>query len=390
MSERVAGERGADGRGHGADVRGYGTDGKISRRAARRDSVERISRRAARRAKHPKFYQKWDKLTGQIREFRGRHIHLHKSFRRSYREDYLRPVETPGLLSHAMQTFKMIFKNWRLFLPFIAIMVASYILLVGLMNEEFYQKYQTAIDESSAEVGGKSLGNFARAGVLLVSTVMTGGLDVGMGDLAVFLMIFLFLTMWLVTIYLLRRLMAGSKIRLRDALYNALSPLISTIVVFTVIFVQCIPIMFVIISYSAALETGFLTTPFYALVYFLFAGSMLLLSGYLLSGSIMSLIAVTAPGLYPLRAIFAASDLAAGRRTRIVLRVLFLGVVLALIYLIVMMPIILLDLWFKSMGWLANWPIVPFFLLVTTCFVFIYTTAYLYIYYRWLLDYKEK
>lgn len=366
---------------------------RINRRANRKheNDIEKTSRRATRRAKHPKFYQKRDKLVAQVREFRGRHIHLHKSFRRSYREDYLRPVETPGLISHAMQTFKMIFKNWRIFLPLIAIMVVSYILLVGLMNEEFYQKYQTAIDDSEAEIGGRSLGNFARAGVLLVSTVMTGGLDAGMGDLAVFLMIILFLIMWLVTIYLLRRLMAGSKIRLRDALYNGLAPLISTIVVFVVIFLQCIPIMLVIISYSAALATDFLSTPFYALVYFIFAGLMLLLSGYLLSGSIMSLIAVTAPGLYPMRAIFAASDLVAGRRTRIVLRVLFLGVVLSLVYIIIMMPIIMLDLWFKSMwDFLANWPIVPFCLLVTTCFVFIYVTTYLYIYYRWLLDYKEK
>ena len=362
-----------------------------AKQAARQ--IAKTSRRAARRAKHPKFYQQFDRRVRQIREFQKQHLHLHRSFRRSYREDYLRPTSTPGLLSHAMQTFRMIFKNWRLFLPLIAIMVVAYILLVGLMNEEFYQAYQAAIDENEAELGGRGIGNFARAGILLLSTVMTGGLDAGMGDPAMIFMLFLFLMMWLVTIYLLRRLMAGNKVRLRDALYNSMAPLISTIVVFAVIFVQCIPIMVVIISYSAAVSTGFISsdTLFYSLLYFVFAGLMLLLSGYLLSGSVMALLAVTAPGLYPLRAIFATSDLVAGRRTRIVLRIMFLAMVLSLVYIIIMIPIILLDLWFKSMwDWLAGWPIVPFCLLVVTCFVFIYITTYLYIYYRWLLDYKEQ
>lgn len=363
--------------------------GKAERKTARQ--VTRTQKKATRRAKHPKFYQKWDKQAGRVREFRGRHIHLHKSFHRSYREDYLRPAETPGLTSHMMQTFKMIFKHWRAFLPLIAIMVTFYILLVGLMNEEFYQKYQTAIDDSEAEIGGQSLGSFARAGLLLISTVTTGGLDAGMGDAAMIFMLLLFLAMWLVTIFLLRHFMAGDKIRLRDALYNAMAPLASTIVVFAVIFVQAIPIMITVITYAAAVQTDFLSTPFYALLYLGFAAIMLLLSGYMLSGSIMSLVAVTAPGLYPMKAIFAASDLVAGRRLRIVLRVLFLSFVVALVYVVIMMPVILLDMWFKSMwGWIADWPIVPFCLLVVTCFVFIYVTTYIYIYYRWLLDYKEK
>ena len=56
-----------------------------------------------------------------------------------------------------------------------------------------------------------------------------------------------------------------------------------------------------------------------------------------------------------------------------------------------MLPIILIDLALKNLlPALAGIPIVPFFLLVVTCFVFIYATTYLYRYYRWLLDYQEK
>lgn len=327
----------------------------------------------------------------KIHDARAKHVHLHKSFHRSYREDYLRQTSTPGLLSHAMITFKTIFRNWRTFLPFIALMVVLYILAVGLMSEDFYKQFQDSIDETSAELATGRIGNFARAGILLISTVTSGGLDTGMGESQTVFMLILFLIMWLVTIFLLRHFLAGEHPRLRDGLYNALSPLLSTLVVFIVIFIQSIPIMLVIITYSAAVMTNFLATPFYALLYFIFAALMLLLSGYMLSSSLMALVAVTAPGVYPLTALFAASDLMAGRRLRMILRLIYLIFVVAMIYIITMMPVILLDLWFKSMwSWISSWPIVPFFLLVVTCFVFMYATTYLYLYYRWLLDYKEK
>lgn len=326
----------------------------------------------------------------KVSEARSKHLHLHKSFHRSYREDYLRKTDTPGLLTHAMLTFKTIFQHWRTFLPFIILMMVLYIFAVGLMSEDFYLQFQESIDDTSAELAGGEIGNFAKAGLLLISTITTGGLSAGMDDVQSVFMIILFLAMWLVTIFLLRHFLAGEKLKLRDALYNALSPLVSTLIIFAVIFIQALPLMLVIITYSAAIVTGFLDTPFYALVYFCFAALMLLLSGYLLSSSIMALVAVTSPGLYPMTALFAASDLMAGRRVKFVLRLLYLIFVVVLCFIIVMLPIILLDLWFKSVwSWLEGWPIVPFFLLMMTCFAFIYITTYLYLYYRWLLDYKE-
>lgn len=331
-----------------------------------------------------KYQSKW-------RDFRGPKANQHRSFRRSYREDYHRETKAPGLLSHAMATFQIIFKYWKTFLPFIIIMTCAYIILVGLMSEDVYQQFQDSIDQTSQELAGGQIGNFAKAGLLLISTITSGGLDSGMGESQVIFMLFLFLVMWLVTIYLLRHFMAGGKPRLRDGLYNALSPLISTLLVFVVIFIQAIPMMLVIITYSAAVITGFLSTPFYALVYFIFAALMILTSIYLLSSSLIALVAVTAPGMYPMKALFLASDLMAGRRTKFIIRVIYLLFVVALIYIITLTPIILLDLWFKGMWeWIYGVPIVPFFLLIVTCFVFIYATAYLYRYFRYLIDYQEK
>lgn len=343
----------------------------------------------------PRFLRKakrqLQKLRTRYQDYRVAHPPRHRSFKRSYREDYTRATETPGLLHHAMTTFKLIFRHWKTFLPFILLMTAMYILCVGLLSEELYQQFQDTIDETSGELASGQVGNFAKAGLLLISTITTGGLDTGMGEVQTVFMVILFLVMWLVTIFLMRHFLSGSRPRLRDALYNALGPLISTLLIFIVAFLQAIPIMLVIITYAAAVATDFLATPFYALLYFIFASLMILLSGYMLSGTLMALVAVTAPGMYPMVALTSTAELISGRRIRLILRLLYLIFVVALIYLITMLPIILIDLWLKGIWeWLAGVPIVPFFLLVVTCFVFIYATTYLYRYYRWLLDYKEK
>ena len=314
----------------------------------------------------------------------------HKSFKRSYREDYNRPYEAPGLLSHAITSFKTIFKNWKLFLPLIAIIVIANIALVGLMNEDTFVAFQNSIDETTTGLKNGELGTFAKSGLLLISTVTTGGLTTGMTEVQQVFAVLLFLITWLVTIYLLRHRLAGHKIKLRDGLYNALSPLISTLVVFAVIFVEAIPLMIVVITYSAAVNTNFLSTPFYALIYVIFAALMILLSVYLISSSLIALIAVSAPGLYPFVAIRSASELLLGRRIKFIVRVFYLIIVLGVLWAIIMTPLIALDLWLKSVfSFLNGIPFVSIELLIMTAFSAVYASTYLYLFYRHLLDYDE-
>lgn len=316
-------------------------------------------------------------------------VKLHKSFKRSYREDYVRKTETPGLLAHAFATFKIIFTNKKLFIPLILLVVVFNIILVGLMSEESYNTFKNAIDDTNEQLAQGQLGNLGKAGLLLIGTVTTGGLSRGMSEVQQVFMTLLAIVTWLVTIYLVRHILAGHKIKLRDGLYNALTPFISTFCVVGIVFLDLIPIFIVIITYSAAIATEFLATPFYALVYFIFALLLILLSCYLLSSSLMALIAVTAPGLYPMTAMNTASDIIAGRRIRFIIRILFLFLILAVCWIVVMLPIILLDSALKTnidAEWFQGIPLVPFFLSIMTVFSVVYMSTYFYLFYRNLLD----
>ena len=242
----------------------------------------------------------------------------------------MRELTVPGMGHQIYASFELIVKNWKFFVPFL--------LLVGFLETLVIR--------------------------LTVETV------------AVFTII-IFLTIWLTTIFGVRHILAGNQITLRDGLYNAMTPLLSSLVVFLVIIIECLPIIVLIIAYSAAVATDFLTMPFYALLFLSFAGLMLTLSGYLLSSSIIALIAVSVPGMYPLRAIMTARELMMGRRIRFVLRIIALILVLGVICAVIVLPLAA----FKTPTEVMS--VAVAFL---GCFGAIYATTYLYLYYRYLLD----
>ena len=332
------------------------------------------------------FYAEREKIWNKKRE----RLKLHHSFKRSYREDYSRGLQAPGLVAHAMSTLKIIFKNWKLFFGFLIIIVAMNILFVGLMSEETYQTVQDSIDESSEVLQYGEIGRLAKSGLLLISTVTTGGLTKGMTEVQQVFAFFFGAVTILVTIYYLRHLMAGNHPRLRDGLYNALTPLISTMLVLILVFIHMIPIFIFMIVYSTALATDFLSQPLYAFLFWLFGSLLLLLSAYLLPGSILAICATTVPGIYPMQAVNATTDLIQGRRTKFIIRVLFSIVFVAVIWVIVMLPLIYLDLFLKqNIEWLEGVPFVPFLLQIMTVFTIIYITAYIYLFYRRMLDDPE-
>lgn len=330
--------------------------------------------------------QIFKKFVKKVKLKKKKRVNPHKSFRRTYREDYRRETNVPGMMNHIFTSFGMIFKNWKLFLPFLVIVVLMNVVFVGIMEEANYAQFQDIMDTTSEQVAGGDIGSFAKAGLILISTVTTGGLTGESSEASTVFTILIFLMVWLTTIFLLRHIMAGHKVKLRDGLYNAMAPLISTLVVFLVVLIQCIPIFVLIIAYSAAVQTEFLNTPFYALVFFIFAAVMILISAYLLSSSIIALVAVSAPGLYPMWALGTASDLMMGRRIKFILRLVALILTLAIMWAVVMLPLILFDMWMKTFEWTAGIPFIPICFTIMSWFTCIYITTYLYKYYRWILE----
>ena len=319
-------------------------------------------------------------------------VRLHRSFKRSYYEDYQRKTELPSLTSQASAAFKMFFKFWKIFLPLLLIFVGLYIFLIGAMSENTLADVKANVEQTNKDVADGKIGTVGKAGLTLLGIISTGGLTT-MNDAQIVIAVLLFVIIWLVTIYLARHLLAGhQEIKMRDGFYSALSPLVSTLVVGLIIFLEAVPIMLTIIVFQVALTTEFLSTPFYALLFFMFAALMITLSLYLLSSSFFAIIVVSAPGLYPLTAVRMAKNLIMGRRLRFLIRVFYLVVIVALLYLLLLMPAIILDGALKAQfAWLteSKIPFVAIIQLTITVFIFIYLSIYFYLFYRALLDYND-
>lgn len=360
------------------DMKAKNTNNKSAKASSSKKEVkERKSFKEAYTSSRDKV---WDKKNQRLK--------LHHSFRRSYREDYARGLKAPGLLAHANTTLKILFKNWKIFGLLMILVVALNIAFVGIMNQETYETVQQSLDESYEMLqDGGELGRFAKSGLLLISTVTTGGLTSGMSEVQqVFLLFFIAIT-WLITIYFLRHLMAGNKPKFRDGIFNALTPLMSSFCILALIFVHLLPILFCVIVYSSAASTGFLEQPLYAFLFWVFCGLLGLLSFYLLPVSITSLVAISVPGMYPMTAVHASTDLMQGRRTKFIIRLLFALLYLAIIWVVIMLPIIWLDLILKeNVDFFAEIPVVSFFLQLMTTFTIIYLTSYIYLFYRRMLD----
>ena len=120
----------------------------------------------------------------------------------------MRELKVPGMGQHIYESFAMIFQHFKMF-----------------------------------------------GGLLVISTILMVLAMTGLTETTAVFAVLIFLMIWLVVIFLVRHLMAGHKVTLRDGLYNAMTPLMSSLVVFVVIVIECVPIFLVIIAYTAAVKT---------------------------------------------------------------------------------------------------------------------------------------
>lgn len=322
----------------------------------------------------------------RIRSFMARRPH--RTFRRTYRRDYKRSLALPGYWSFTASTLSLMRAHKRVFIWMGAIYGVLVAVFLSIGSQELYSQLSTALQNTGNQIFAD--GNGARPieeAALLLFSAVTGGYR---ADLTVEQQIYasIFgLMIWLTTIWIVRSAMAGGKPKLRDGLYNAGAPIVSTFLVSIVALVQLIPAAIAVLFMSSALQSGVFTDGVESMLFWSGAVLFILLSLYWLVATFFALIIVTLPGMYPLRALHSAGDIVTGRRVRILLRMLWMFAAVLVTLALAMIPIILLDAWLKNMFEAISWmPIVPVaFVLVSTA-TLIWSGVYIYMLYRKVVD----
>ena len=311
----------------------------------------------------------------------------HRSFRLTRRRDYLQPLVLPGLFAFTKEVTVVLWRHKRTFLLLGGLYALLFAIFVGGQSEEAYVILGDTLKQAGGQIVEGGIGVVGEAALLLLS-VTTGSLGGELTEAQQLVSILLFLMIWLTTVWLLRNILAGHKVKLRDGLYSAGAPLFATIIIAVLITIQLLPVALAAVGYSAALVSGLLSGGVATMLFWLAAGLLSVLSLYWITSSLFALIIITVPGMYPYKAIVTAGDLVVGRRLKVLLRWAWMILVVGLVAFALLVPIILLDMWLKQLvPAISGIPIVPFVVLLFTAYAAIWMAGYVYLLYRKVVDY---
>jgi len=314
----------------------------------------------------------------------------HRTFRLTRRRDYVRPLVLPGYFSFTHEVTKLLWKNRKTFALLAVIYIFLYAVLVGMQSQDDYTTLGETLKTTGGDLFTGGWGAISQAGVLLMSE-FSSGYSAQSSEAQQIFSVVIFLMAWLTTVWLLRNILAGHKVKLRDGLYNSGAPIFSTILIALLVAVQLIPIAIAFVGYSAALSSGLLAGGVASMLFWLSAGLLAVLSLYWITSTLFAMVIITLPGMYPYQAIKTAGDIMLGRRIKILFRWVWMALVVIVVSVIVLIPIILLDMGLKSL-WptLQGLPIVPIALLVWSALMTIWVASYVYLLYRKVVDYAPR
>lgn len=310
----------------------------------------------------------------------------HRSFQLTRRRDYVRSLQLPGYFAFTHYVNKTLWSNRNMFFGLACIYIILFAILVGLGSQD---TYNTLTDTLQQAGNGVTQGDFSQLGQasILFLTIATVGITDSPGEAQQIYAVLLALMVWLTTVWLLRNKMAGHKVKLRDGLYNAGAPILSLFLVCLVLVVQLIPVLIASIGYGAASSSGLLNNGVEAMLFWVAAGLLGLLSLFWATGTLFGMVVVTLPGVYPIKALRNAGDLVLGRRVRILLRWAWMFLALAVFWAVVLIPIILIDLWLKSIWpFFSGVPLIPVVLAILGTVSVIWISGYVYLLYRKVVD----
>lgn len=280
------------------------------------------------------------------------------------------PVKLPSVLQLTKAAWRTLWQHKNLFI--------GITLTYGLLNLLLVQGLAGSTDVAGLKntLNQAFTGNFGSlASGVSVFVVLVGSAGNGSSQTAGAYQLFLGLITSLAVIWALRQVLAGAIVRVRDAYYLGMYPLIPFMLVLLVIGLQLLPLLIGSTLYSLVVTNGIAVYPVEKVIWALMYGLLALLSLYLVSSSLFALYIVTLPNMTPMKALRSARDLVRYRRWTVLLKILCLPLILLVVAAVIMVPIII---WLTP---LAQW---VFFLL--TMFALVAIHACMYTLYRELLN----
>lgn len=261
----------------------------------------------------------------------------YKSFRMSKPIKQAKPV-LPGSFRIFKEALKLLWQRKKLFFWLVILaFIFNTIFVRGVSASSSLTDLKGVLDGIFTNTSGKFTASLALFSVLLSgsATSQTETSTLYQGILTI--------VFSLAFIWAIRHSMADAKARLRvrDAFYRGMYPLVPFLAVLAVIGLQLIPLGIANFLYSSVIGGGLAVTMLEKILWLLFIGLLALLTFYMMTSSVFALYIVTLADVDPLQALRSARELVRFRRWTIMRKLLFLPFSLLLIGAVIIMPLIL-------------------------------------------------
>ena len=320
----------------------------------------------------------WRKIRGRVDHHKK--VTPHRSFYLTTHAQAVRQINISGYLRFVHEVGRLIWDNKWLYFKALILLSLALLIVIGLGKQANYNDVREALEAVDLNWFVQTTGLVTQA--VITSLTVTDSNKQMLATL-------IFIVAWLVLICLVRHIYGGrTKIKLRDALYNGTGSIVQMFILLFILLVQTLPLAIAMISYSAITGAGYINTGIKIENMAAWCAIVIIgiLTVYWMITTLLCAVTITIPGIYPFRAFFETSVLVSGRRVKILFRVLMMLVPLALLWLVVLVPVVILDNALKLQY-------VPLVQAVTTLLVaasMIWISVYLYMLYRRLLDSPEQ
>jgi hypothetical protein len=276
----------------------------------------------------------------------------------------------PNVWQLTQKTWRILWQHRKLFVGITLIYgVLSLILVQGIAGGTDVSSLKRALNQAFAGSFGSLASAFSIFAVLVGSTGNNSSQAAGSYQLS------LSIITSLAVIWALRQTMSGKAVRIKDAYYRGMYPIVPFVLVIIIIGLQLLPFVIGSTLYNLVVANGIAVGAIERIGWLVAFLLTMAWSVYMISSSLFALYIVTLPDMPPLKALRSARDLVNGRRWPVILRLVFLPIVLLIVAAIIMVPIIIV------LTFMAQW---IFFLL--SMFTLVAFHAYLYTLYRELLN----
>lgn len=257
----------------------------------------------------------------------------YKSFRLSKRLKAVR-APLPSVWSLTKTTVTTLKSNWKLFGGISLLYAVLLIFLVrGLTTGQQVTDTKTLLSELG---GGGVWNNVLVFGELIGSSAAQSEVSSLYQSILTFIFSLAFIWMF--------RQTHGKKkaqdVRIRDAFYRGMYPLIPAFLVICVILLQLLPIGLAAVLYVAIIASGFAVTFVEQFAWVSICILLILLSAYMLGSSIMAFFAATLPDVTPSEALRGAKKYVEHRRFIVLAKLLWVGLFILLALAVVILPLI--------------------------------------------------